>query len=209
MKQEQLKIFLDKKVAEYNTIEFIENDPISIPHRFSKKQDIEIAALFAAIFAWGQRKTIVNKSNELLTLLDSSPHDFILNFSENDLKRLQHFKHRTFNFIDLKYFLQFLQNHYRQYNSLENAFIPEQNTFDVKDSLIHFHHYFFSLNNLESRTRKHIATPLQNSTCKRLNMFLRWMVRKDKAGVDFGLWKNIKPSQLYCPLAEFNSAKTE
>jgi uncharacterized protein (TIGR02757 family) len=200
MNQQQLKIFLDKKVGEYNTIEFIEDDPISIPHRFTKKQDIEIAAFFAAIFAWGQRKTIINKCNELIELFDNEPHDFISNFSEKDLQHLQHFKHRTFNFIDLKYFLQFLKYHYQQYDLLESAFIPKQKTFDVKDALIHFHQYFFSLHNLQSRTRKHIATPLQNSTCKRLNMFLRWMVRKDNSGVDFGIWKKIKPSQLYCPL---------
>jgi len=197
---EQLKIFLDKKVAEYNTIEFIENDPVSIPHSFSKKQDIEIAGLFAAIFAWGQRKTIINKSKELMQLLDNAPYDFVLHFSDKDLKRFQQFKHRTFNSTDLNYFLQFLQQHYRKHPSLENAFVPETNSFDVKDALIFFHQYFFSLQSLQHRTRKHISSPDNNSTCKRLNMYLRWMVRHDNHGVDFGLWKKIKPAQLYCPL---------
>jgi uncharacterized protein (TIGR02757 family) len=213
---QQLKIFLDKKVDEYNTVEFIEDDPISVPHRFTKKQDIEIAAFFASIFAWGQRTTIINKSNELMNMLDSAPHDFVLNFSEKDLKRLQHFKHRTFNFTDLQYFLLFLQQHYKKNDSLENAFVPSAPSlrakrsvakqslnnidFDVKDALTFFHQYFFSLHHLQSRTQKHIATPDKNSTCKRLNMFLRWMVRHDNNGVDFGLWKKIKPSQLYSPL---------
>jgi uncharacterized protein (TIGR02757 family) len=199
-KPEQLKIFLDKKVAEYNTIEFIEADPISIPHLFSKKQDIEIAGLFAAVFAWGQRKTIINKSKALMDLMDNAPHDFVLHFSAKDLKRLQHFKHRTFNFTDLSYFLHFLQQHYKKHTSLENAFVPKTKSFDTKDALIHFHQYFFSLENLPARTKKHIASPLQNSTCKRINMYLRWMVRHDNNGVDFGLWKKIKPAQLYCPL---------
>jgi uncharacterized protein (TIGR02757 family) len=197
---EQLKIFLDKKVAEYNHIDFIENDPVSIPHLFCKKQDIEVAALFAAVFAWGQRTTIIKKARELMCLFDNAPYDFVMNFSENDLKRLRHFRHRTFNFADLKYFLQFLQMHYHRAESLEDAFFPEKNIADVKDALNYFQRYFFSLDTLEPRTRKHIASPAQNATCKRLNMLLRWMIRHDSNGVDFGFWKKIKPSQLYCPL---------
>ncbi len=196
----QLKIFLDKKVTEYNTIDFIEDDPISIPHLFSTKQDIEITAFFAAVFAWGQRKTIIAKSKELMALMDDAPYDFVLNFSEKDLKPLQNFKHRTFNFIDLKYFLYFFQQHYSKHESLETAFVAHTKMSDAEAALIHFYEYFFSFNNLEKRTRKHIASPEMKSTCKRLNMFLRWMVRKDNNGVDFGLWKTLKPSQLYCPL---------
>lgn len=196
----QLKIFLDKKAAQYNTIDFIEHDPISIPHLFSAKEDIEIMGLFAAVFAWGQRKTIINKCKELISLFDNSPYEFILHHSSKDLKLLQHFKHRTFNAVDLFYFISFLKQHYQNHTSLETAFFPQQENYDIKQGLIYFHQYFFSLKNLEHRTRKHIASPQQRSTCKRLNMFLRWMVRHDNNGVDFGIWKKVSPAQLYCPL---------
>jgi uncharacterized protein (TIGR02757 family) len=200
MNTEQLKILLDKKVAEFNTIDFIEHDPISIPHLFTAKEDIEIMGFFAAIFAWGQRKTIINKCKELIELFDNAPHDFIINNSAKDLKQLSNFKHRTFNEVDLNYFISFLQQHYNNHESLETAFFPKNKKLNVKEGLIHFHEYFFSLENLQHRTRKHVASPLQKSTCKRLNMFLRWMVRHDKASVDFGVWKSVKPAQLYCPL---------
>jgi uncharacterized protein (TIGR02757 family) len=200
MNTEQLKILLDKKVAEFNTIDFIEHDPISIPHLFTAKEDIEIMGFFAAIFAWGQRKTIINKCKELIELFDNAPHDFIINHSAKDLKQLSNFKHRTFNEVDLNYFISFLQQHYNNHESLETAFFPKNKKLNVKEGLIHFHEYFFSLENLQHRTRKHVASPLQKSTCKRLNMFLRWMVRHDKASVDFGVWKSVKPAQLYCPL---------
>lgn len=200
--KEKLHLLLEKKVNQYNQFSFIENDPISIPHLFSTKQDIEIMGFFAAIFAWGQRKTIINKCKELIQLLDNAPYDFVKNFQAKDLKHLANFKHRTFNVADLVYFLQFLQHHYAQHSSLENAFVLQQKSgkVEVEQSLIHFHEYFFSLEKLEHRTKKHIASPAQKSTCKRLNMFLRWMVRQDDKGVDFGIWKKIKPSQLYCPL---------
>jgi uncharacterized protein (TIGR02757 family) len=200
MNTEQLKILLDKKVSEYNTIDFIEHDPISIPHLFTAKEDIEIMGFFAAIFAWGQRKTIINKCKELIELFDNAPHDFIINHSAKDLKQLSNFKHRTFNEVDLNYFISFLQQHYNNHESLETAFFPKNKKLNVKEGLIHFHEYFFSLENLQHRTRKHVASPLQKSTCKRLNMFLRWMARKDKQGVDFGIWKKISPAELICPI---------
>ena len=198
----KLKDFLDKKVDEYNRPEFIEDDPICIPHRFSKKQDIEIAGFFASIFAWGNRKTIINKSTELMRLMDDSPHAFITGHSEKDLARLLRFKHRTFNVTDLLYFILFLREHYAQSPSLESAFTKwmDKNDPDVEQALTGFHPYFFSLPDSPVRTKKHIATPQHNSTCKRLNMFLRWMVRKDNMGVDFGIWKKIKPAQLICPI---------
>jgi uncharacterized protein (TIGR02757 family) len=198
----KLKDFLDKKVDEYNRPEFIEDDPICIPHRFSKKQDIEIAGFFASIFAWGNRKTIINKSTELMRLMDDSPHAFIKGHSEKDLARLLRFKHRTFNVTDLLYFILFLREHYAQSSSLESAFSKwmDKNDPDVEQALTGFHPYFFSLPDSPVRTKKHIATPMHNSTCKRLNMFLRWMVRKDNRGVDFGIWKKIKPAQLICPI---------
>jgi len=194
-----LKDFFDSKVAQYNQPSFIQDDPICVPHTFSKKQDIEIAGFFAAVFAWGNRTTIIQKSFELMKLMDNSPHEFCLHHQDQDLKRLLHFKHRTFNTTDLLYFISFLQQHYKKQDSLEDAFvIPKEKEMEIR--LTRFHEYFFSLEDAPARTRKHIATPYKGSSCKRLNMFLRWMVRKDKAGVDFGIWQKIKPSELICPI---------
>ena len=196
-----LKDFLDQKVLEYNTPAFIELDPVSIPHRFSKKQDIEIAGFFAAILAWGQRKTIINKCGDLLEMMDNSPHDFVLNHSEEELKVFLNFKHRTFNDIDTLYFIHFFSWFYKEHDSLEQAFTIGWNPeIDVMRLLLkNFHQFFFQLPEAPNRTKKHIATPERNSACKRLNMFLRWMVRNDSKGVDFGLWQKIKPYQLICP----------
>jgi uncharacterized protein (TIGR02757 family) len=202
MKQLLLKDFLDKKVDEYNQPSFIKDDPVSVPHLFSRKQDIEIAGFFAAIFSWGNRTTIIQKSKELMQLMEMQPYEFCLHHDENDLKRLLGFKHRTFNTTDLLYFIQFLKFHYLKNDSLEPAF---KKWIDKKDPTIEkglsgFHHYFFSLEDSPPRTKKHIANPERGSTCKRLNMFLRWMVRNDNKGVDFGIWKNISLSQLICPI---------
>ena len=198
----KLKDFLDKKTDEYNNASFIASDPISIPHRFKKKQDIEISGFFASIFAWGNRTTIINKSKLLMQLMDDGPYAFIMNHNEKDLKRFFGYKHRTFNVTDLLYFIHFLKFHYSHNPSLESAFSKwmDANDDTIENALIGFHHYFFNLPDAPPRTRKHIATPERGSTCKRLNMFLRWMVRKDDAGVDFGIWKNIKPHQLVCPI---------
>jgi len=198
---DDLKKFLDAKVLLYNKPGFIDKDPVVIPHSFTKTQDIEIAGLFAAVLAWGNRTTIINNCRQLMLLMGNAPHNFILNHKDTDLKPFTHFAHRTFNATDLLYFIAFLQYHYRQHISLEDAFVPgEQYKEDnVEQALIHFHDYFFSIEHPE-RTKKHIATPVRNSACKRINMYLRWMVRKDKNGVDFGIWKKIKPAQLICPL---------
>lgn len=194
----KLKEFLDKKVDEYNQPSFIKNDPISVPHLFTKKQDIEIAGIFAATFSWGNRTTIIQKSKELMQLMDNAPYEFCLHRTDSDLKKLKHFKHRTFTYTDLLYFIEFFKFHYSKHKSLERAFIMHGNT--VEEMLAGFHHYFFSLEHVPGRTKKHIATPERKSSCKRLNMFLRWMVRKDNKGVDFGIWKNISPAQLICPV---------
>ena len=198
---DKLKDFLDFKVEEYNKPGFIENDPIVIPHQYNKKQDIEITGFWASMLAWGQRKTIINKCNELFQLMDNAPYDFIINHKDSDLKRFEDFKHRTFNTTDALYFIEFLKNHYAQYESLEEAFIIGLNdeSEHVGAGLAYFREYFFALPFAPERTKKHIATPARNSACKRMNMFLRWMVRKDDKGVDFGLWNKIKPSQLVCP----------
>lgn len=196
-----LKDFLDQKVSEYNRPGFIPLDPVSIPHRFSKKQDIEIAGFFAAILAWGQRKTIINKCLELLAMMDNAPHDFILHHQEGDLKPFLNFKHRTFNDIDTLYFIEFFSWLYTTHESLEEAFVigwtPDVNA--MEGLLANFHRFFFQLPEAPGRTKKHIATPERKAACKRINMFLRWMVRSDGKGVDFGLWKRIKPYQLICP----------
>jgi uncharacterized protein (TIGR02757 family) len=198
--------FLDSKVDQYNQPAFIKDDPISIPHSFTKKQDIEIAGFFAALFSWGNRTTIINKSKELLQRMDKSPYQFIQHCTPSDLKKLKEFKHRTFNDDDLFYCIEFFQRHFKKENSLEAAFFPlplfllEMGSGgEVEQGLNHFKKYFFSSEHLK-RTEKHISSPLQKSACKRLNMFLRWMVRNDNKGVDFGIWKNISPTQLICPL---------
>lgn len=198
----QLKVFLDRKVDEYNQPSFINTDPICIPHLFSKKQDIEIAGFFAAVFAWGNRTTIINKSKELMQYMDHSPHEFCLHHSNNDLKNLTSFKHRTFNTTDLLYFISFFKHHYQNNVSLESAFSKSLKKGDLhtENALNGFYEYFFSLPDVPARTRKHIAAPQKKAACKRLNMYLRWMVRKDRHGVDFGIWKAISPSQLIIPL---------
>ncbi len=189
---------MDERVDHYNTPNFIDLDPISIPHRFSKLQDVEISAFWVAMLSWGQRVTIINKANELMNLMDNAPYDFIINHTDSDLKHVLKFKHRTFQPTDTLYFIDFFKRHYQQYNSLESAFRFDQ--FEVKEALKNFHEYFFSSENAPKRTRKHVATPLRQSSCKRLNMFLRWMVRKDNNGVDFGHWTSLSPSQLMIPL---------
>jgi uncharacterized protein (TIGR02757 family) len=196
-----LKAFLDEKVALYNQPDFIENDPIVIPHGFSAKQDIEISGFWAAVLAWGQRKTIINKCRELFALMDHAPYDFIMNHREEDLKAFLKFKHRTFNATDTLYFISFFKEFYSKHDSLEEAFIKgmDADSLTVEKGLINFRDLFFSLPDFPERTKKHIATPARKSACKRINMFLRWMVRKDDKGVDFGLWHKLKPSQLVCP----------
>jgi len=200
--KDDLRIFLNSKVDLYNQPSFIKDDPIGIPHLFTKKQDIEIAGLFAALFAWGNRTTIINKSKELMGRMDNAPHEFILQHEEKDLKKIIGFKHRTFNDTDLLYFIEFLKKHYSSFTSLETAFTKhlKKEDADIEQALNGFYTYFFSLEDVPIRTRKHIASPEKNSSCKRLNMFLRWMVRKDKQGVDFGIWENISPAQLICPI---------
>jgi uncharacterized protein (TIGR02757 family) len=199
-----IKQLLDQKVKQYNHIDFIEKDPISIPHLYTKQQDIEIAAFFAAIFAWGNRTTIIQKSKELLERMDNAPFEYCTQHQVKDLKKLIGFAHRTFNDRDLLYCIAFFKHHYAKQKSLETAFFMDQDSGKkvktVAAGLINFKNYFFSLEDAPYRTKKHIASPENGSTCKRLNMFLRWMVRKDQHGVDFGLWKTISPADLIIPI---------
>lgn len=203
--REKIYELLERKYREYDQVLFIENDPVSIPHLFSKKQDKEIAGLFAATLAWGQRKTIIQNSKRLMQWMDNAPHDFIVHHKETDLKPFLQFKHRTFNATDTLYFIEFLKQHYTKNDSLETAFLPSKTKRITlapfaEQALVHFNQYFFSLEEAPHRTKKHVSSPLKKSTCKRLNMYLRWMVRKDKNGVDFGLWKQLKPADLLIPL---------
>ena len=211
MKEKDLKEFLDRKVDEYNQLSFIKDDPISIPHLFTKKQDIEIAGLFAALFAWGNRKSIIQSATRLMNYMDNAPYDFIMdtdwNEDPDEFLVFDGFVHRTFNEMDLWHLLNFLKYHYWfcGEQSLETAFTKWMNKSDttIENALIGFHNYVFGYDDEakeEKHCRKHIATPERKSSCKRLNMFLRWMVRQDNKGVDFGIWKSISPSQLICPL---------
>ena len=195
----ELKLFLDEKFEKFNQPDFIPNDPIGIPHMFSHKQDIEVAGLFAAVLAWGQRTTIIRKCKELLLWMDNDPYDFIVNHRQKDLKPFAEFRHRTFNGTDALYFIAALKSIYAQYPSLEEAFVVPPSEVTVEQGLIRFHQRFFSLEDYPHRTKKHLATPERKSTCKRMSMYLRWMVRQDNNGVDFGLWKKISPAQLVCP----------
>lgn len=198
----ELQQLLDAAVQRYNRPEFIATDPISIPHLFGRLQDREITGFWTATLAWGQRKTIIQNARRLIELMDGAPHDFILNHEEKDRERFLNFKHRTFQATDTLYFLEFFQNFYQKNNSLETAFArhlkPEDTT--TENALRGFHRDFFDHPWAPQRTRKHVATPERNSSCKRLNMFLRWMVRRDQAGVDFGQWQRIRPDQLLIPL---------
>jgi len=199
--RKRLKELLDEKVRLYNQPSFIAGDPVSVPHQFVKKEDIEISGLFAAVLAWGNRTTIINNCNKLMQWMGHAPHEFILHHRDTDLRPFVHFVHRTFNATDLLYFISFLKFHYTKYSTLEDAFVPDKKytATNVEEALVHFHNYFFSIEHPE-RTKKHVATPARKSACKRINMYLRWMVRNDQCGVDFGLWKKIAPHQLVCPL---------
>lgn len=196
---EQVKELLEDRYLKYNQPDFIPNDPIVIPHLFTRSQDIEIAGFFAAILAWGQRVTIIKKCRELMQRMDNAPYDFIRNHQEADTKVLLGFKHRTFNDTDLLYLVYFLQQYYQNHQSLEAAFTGGGTVTNQKQRLTHFYDLVFSLPEAPARTRKHISTPARKSACKRINMYLRWLVRQDNRGVDFGLWQQIKPADLICP----------
>jgi uncharacterized protein (TIGR02757 family) len=199
MKKAELKEFLDEKVILYNNPDFITSDPIQIPHLFSKKEDVEIASFLTAIISWGNRTMIIRNSYKMMELFDNAPHDFIINHQETDLKILKGFVHRTFNATDLRQFIKSLQHIYLNHGGLEMALSINDNTNTYQTAIHNFKASFFEISHAQ-RTQKHISDPLKNSAAKRINMFLRWMVRKDVAGVDFGIWKTHNPANLSCPL---------
>ena len=198
-KQSEIKSFLDYKADLYENENFIENDPISIPHIFSKKEDIEISAFITATISWGNRKTIIKNANQIIEMMDLAPFDFIKNHSKLDLKPLSKFVHRTFNGADLIFFIISLKNIYMNHGGLENLFKPNSINQNMGEVINQMKKTFFSISH-KNRTRKHISDPLKGSAAKRINMFLRWMVRSNKKKVDFELWKSISPGQLSCPL---------
>lgn len=199
MTTSELKEFLNTKVEQYNNTTFIESDPIQIPHQFSKKEDIEIAGFLTATIAWGNRKSIINNANKMMQLIEQTPHDFVINHNQKDLDSLQRFVHRTFNGQDFSQFIKSLHHIYKNYQGLETLFAKHAQPDSMQHSIHHFKNVFFEIPH-QLRTQKHISDPLKNSAAKRINMFLRWMVRNDKNGVDFGIWKSLSPSQLSCPL---------
>lgn len=199
MNRKELKSFLDEKVEQYNQPSFIAFDPIQIPHSFLKKEDIEIAGFLTATIAWGNRKMIINNAKKMMDLMGNSPYDFIINHTENDLNSFDGFVHRTFNAEDFKYFVRSLKNIYQNHNGLEKALSIANQSTNYQKAIYNFKQLFFSTPH-QQRTQKHISNPLKNSAAKRINMFLRWMVRIDNKGVDFGIWKTHKPKNLHCPL---------
>lgn len=194
MKGEELREYLDFKAEQYNTRDFIESDPIQLPHRFSKKEDIEIVSFLISTIAWGQRPTIIKNGERLIDIMEHDPHEFILNYTSRDLE----FVHRTFNAIDLDFFFRSLRNIYEN-GGLEKAFSPHSEIEGIKGRIVHFRELFLETEH-DARSVKHISNPQKGSAAKRINMFLRWMVREDKQGVDFGIWKSIPASELYIPL---------
>ncbi len=194
-----LKDFLDEKAAKFNQQNFIETDPIQIPHGFSEKENIEIAAFLTATIAWGNRASIIKNATKLMAFMDNRPHDYVLNASSTEKTQLLKFVHRTFNGSDCVYFIQSLENIYKNHGGLQTVFesgYHKDKT--IKSALVYFHNIFFQLPG--ERTRKHVSNVTTGASAKRLNMFLRWMIRKDNCGVDFGLWKGIPASALLLPL---------
>jgi uncharacterized protein (TIGR02757 family) len=195
----ELKEFLDTKATQYNHPDFITTDPIQIPHRFTKKEDIEISSLLVATIAWGNRKSIIKNGFKMMEIMDHTPYDFIMNHTESDLDKVDGFVHRTFNSEDLKTFFKGLQHIYKNHDGLENIFTSHQDQDSLQNAISKFKSIFFEIP-LPQRTQKHISDPIKGSAAKRINMFLRWMVRNDNNGVDFGIWTNIPTSKLSCPL---------
>lgn len=191
--------FLEEKVALYNNPKFIESDPIQIPHQFSLKEDIEIAGFLTATISWGNRKMIISNSQKMMDLMGNSPYDFVMHHQDYQLERLENFVHRTFNSLDLVTFVKGLQHIYTNHNGLEAVFAQHQQSNSMQKSISEFKKTFFEIEHLQ-RTQKHLSDPMNNSAAKRINMFLRWMVRNDNKGVDFGIWKTIPTAVLSCPL---------
>lgn len=199
MTQSELKEFLDEKVELYNNPNFIESDPIQIPHQFSLKEDIEISGFLSSVIAWGNRKMIIKNAQKMMELMGNTPYDFVMSHNENDLEKLESFVHRTFNGQDFIGFVKSLQNIYLNHKGLETVFANHIENNSTQQTITNFKKTFFEIPHLQ-RTEKHLPNPNIGSAAKRINMYLRWMCRQDNKGVDFGIWKNIPTSTLSCPL---------
>lgn len=199
MNADELRSFLDAKVIQYNNQDFIDSDPVQIPHLFTRKEDIEIAGFLAATIAWGNRKMIINNAKKMVELMGNSPYDFVINHKDHHLENLEGFVHRTFNSIDFATFIKALRHIYLNHNGLEAVFSKHQQPEGMHRAIHEFKKVFFEIEH-QNRTQKHVSDPLAGSAAKRINMYLRWMVRDDNAGVDLGIWKTISPSTLSCPL---------
>jgi uncharacterized protein (TIGR02757 family) len=199
MNHSELKDFLDEKVIQYNTLDFIESDPVQIPHLFSLKEDVEIAGFLSATIAWGNRKMIIKNAHKMMDLMGNAPYDFVMSHTESDLERMESFVHRTFNGLDFASFIRSLQHIYQKHNGMEAVFLKNQESLSMQKSISEFKKIFFEIPH-SYRTQKHISDPLNGSAAKRINMYLRWMCRQDNKGVDLGIWKSISPASLSCPL---------
>lgn len=199
MNKTELKDFLDNKTTQYNNRSFIDSDPVQIPHLFTKKEDIEIAGFLAATISWGKRPMIIKNCLQMIDLLGNAPHEFVMNHTDNDLEKLSDFKHRTFNGIDFMFFIKSLKNIYINHGGLEQVFLKNISNNSLQPAIHEFKKVFFEIPH-PTRTTKHVSDPLKGSAAKRINMFLRWMVRQDQLGVDLGIWKNISSAYLSCPL---------
>ena len=199
MTTSELKSFLDEKVLQYNTFDFIESDPIQIPHLFSAKEDIEISGFLSATIAWGNRKMIIKNAHKMMDLMGNAPYDFVMSHRETDLERLETFVHRTFNGGDFVTFIKGLEHIYKNNNGLEAVFTKYKEPESMQKSISEFKRIYFEIPH-QYRTQKHISDPMRGSAAKRINMYLRWMIRQDNKGVDFGIWKNISTASLSCPL---------
>lgn len=196
---EELKEFLDAKASQYEHPDFLDEDPLKVPHFFDLKEDIEISGFLTATIAWGNRKSIIQNAQRLMALMDMAPHQFVMQHRKSDLRPLSDFVHRTFNGTDLTYFITGLQNLYKRHEGLEGFFAKHAAGNSMQPAICRLKEVFFELPH-PPRTVKHLPNPEKGSAAKRLNMFLRWMVRDSRAGVDFGLWKSVSPAQLSCPL---------
>lgn len=196
MKRDELKDFLNQKAELYNRSDFIETDPIRVPHRYSQKEDVEISGFLTATISWGNRKMIIRNAERLMEMMGNSPYDFVM---ESKAEHIDEFVHRTFNLEDLHFFLKSLRNMYEYHGGLERIFENHATKDSLQPAIHHFKRIFFEIEH-PKRTTKHVSDPMRGSAAKRINMFLRWMVRKDPNGVDLGIWKSLSPSLLSCPL---------
>lgn len=200
MNSQEIKDLLDLKYDQFNVEDFKDEDPVCIPHQFQKKEDIEIAGFLTALIAWGRRASIINNANKLIDLLDRAPFQWVMGFEESDLAGLDHFVHRTFNGLDLVALIRSLRIVYEQEGGLEGIFVLRKDMEDTQEAIVNARKKLLEQAHMPGRTHKHVANPAKGSSAKRINMYLRWMVRDDKRGVDFGLWKHIRMDQLVCPL---------